>query len=341
MCPQTRLPLQLINDALQAANGQTVYPLRAGIPQFLRYSAAETAEGESSLRQLNNRAREVGWLSALQEQNQNDPGFISYVTDPKRALFVSILPLTRESRVLEIGTGLGQFTTVLARQARSVCGLEVVAGQAEFTAERCRQEGLTNVQMAVGGDDCRLPYADSSFDLVVLNLVFEWCAARCVDESHLNVQKRLLAEMRRVLKPGGALYLATKNRFALKYVLGKTDEHYCNMPFGSALPRGIANLLLRRRGHARSPGQLYSHDALKTMLHDAGFENCISYWATPEMRFPAHYIPTDVDSVRKARRDPQLVQGEMRSTRLLMRWIPAALVKYFTPGLSFLAIKRR
>ncbi len=81
-----------------------------------------------------------------------------YVTESGRASFIELLPLTQASDVLEIGPGLGQFTPLLARCAKSVSAIEVVAGQAEFAAQRCQQQGLTNVQFAVGGDDCRLPY---------------------------------------------------------------------------------------------------------------------------------------------------------------------------------------
>lgn len=340
VCPRTRMPLHLENGVLRSTKGQIVeYPLISGIPQFLCFEPAENEKDIKRLERLNQLARESGWESALRAVHAGDDQFIQYVTDPKRASFIELLPLTRETDVLEIGPGLGQFTAQLARQAKSVCALEVVAGQAEFSAERCRQEGMNNVHLAVGGDDCRLPYADASFDLVVLNLVFEWCASRCVEETHNDVQRRLLAEMYRVLRPGGSLYLATKNRFALRYVIGKPDEHFHGMRFGSALPQWLASCLLRLRGLSRMPGKLFSYGALKAMLRNAGFERIDSFWATPEMRYPVQYVPTDAASIREARRNPDFIQGEGRSTRLLMRFIPAPLVKYFTPGLAFLATK--
>jgi ubiquinone/menaquinone biosynthesis C-methylase UbiE len=341
VCPRTQAPLRLDGDVLRAEAHDIVYPLRAGMPQFLRFGPAEDDRTFAQLERLNRLARENGWRPALRAVYGDNDGFIRYVTDAERASFIELLPLTPDTDVLEIGPGLGQFTALLARRAKSVCALEVVAGQAEFAAERCRQEGMTNVHLAVGGDDCRLPYGDTTFDLVVLNLVFEWCGSRSLEETHSDVQRRLLAEMCRVLKPGGSLYLATKNRFALRYLIGKTDEHCYNLRFGSALPRWFAQLLLRLRGHTRTPGKLYSHRTLKAMLSDAGFEKIDSFWATPEMRNPTHYVRTDAASIRQARRTPGFVQGEMRSTKLLMPLIPAFLVKYFTPGLAFLATKRR
>jgi SAM-dependent methyltransferase len=340
-CPLTHSPLRKDRDRWTATVGDAAYPLVAEIPQFLRFEPAESGEATQRLERLNRLAREEGWEPALRAAYADNPGLVHYVTARDRASFVDLLPLTRESDVLEIGPGLGQITVPLARRARSVWGLEVVAGQAEFAAERCRQEGLTNVHLATGGDDCRLPYGDAEFDVVVLNLVFEWCASRCVDEPFVEVQRRLLGEMFRVLRPGGSLYLATKNRFALRFLIGKPDEHCYNLRFGSALPRWLARLLMKRKGHHRPAGLLHSYRRLVAMLRAAGFANIAAYWAAPEMRHPSRYVPTDAASIRKARRDAGFVQGVSRSTRLLMRCIPAALVKHFTEGLAMLATKPR
>ncbi|HMC16146.1 MAG TPA: class I SAM-dependent methyltransferase [Albitalea sp.] len=320
---------------MAATSNEAPAPL-AGLPNFLRF---EPSEEDKRLRALNELARVKGWESALHEIFASDPGFIRYVTDPVRQGFLELLPVTSRSDVLEIGPGLGQFTVPLARMARSVKAIEVAPLQAEFVAERCRQQGLSNVEVMIGGDDCRLPYADASFDVIVLNLVFEWCASRLEQEPHEAAQRRLLQEMSRVARPGAALYLATKNRYAMRLLFGGADEHLYQLPFGSALPRALAGWLIRRKGHGRAMGQLYSHRALEKMLRDAGFAATRSFWAVPEMRYPAAYIPTDARSVRAARRQQGWAQGEGRITRTAMRWVPAQWVKHVTPGLSFLATK--
>ena len=317
------------------------YPIKEGLPRLLLLDPAETPEQVAKLERLNALAREVGWESALRIVYEDTQNALRYVTEKSRASFIELLPLTPGSDVLEIGSSLGQFTALLARRARSVCALEVVAGQAEFTLERCRQEGVDNVFVAVGGDECRLPYADGSFDIVVANLVFEWCASRCTDEPIDAVQRRFLDEIYRVSRAGGSLYLATKNRFALRFLVGKRDEHCHGLRFGSAMPRWLVRLLLRRKGWPRPSGMLHSHAGLMAMLRDSGFPRAQSFWAVPEMRYPIQYVPTDAESIRRARGTPGFVQGEMRSTRLMMRFIPAGAVKHFTPGHAFLAIKPR
>ena len=49
------------------------------------------------------------------------------------------------------------------------------------------------------------------------------------------------------MKPGGVLRYKTKNRFALKYTLGKEDEHAHNMRFGHALSRALPDTMTPER----------------------------------------------------------------------------------------------
>jgi SAM-dependent methyltransferase len=338
-CPEKRLPLDLCGNFLQSGGNERTYPIVDGIPEFLAFEAVENEETAKQLARLNTIAEADDWQAALREVYGKESGFLDYVMNPDRAKFVDLLPLSPTSDVLEIGPGLGQFTSLLAKKARSVSAIEVVAGQARFASTRCRQMGVNNVQFAVGGDDCRLPYDDAVFDVVVLNLVFEWCGSRCAGESFEAVQKRLLSEMFRVLRPGGVLYLATKNRFAVRYLIGKGDEHCYGMAFGNALPRRLTAFLLRLAGHERIGGLLYSYSEMRTLLAATGFTRMDSYWAAPEMRCPVQYIPCDAPAIRKARRKQGLVQGDTRATRFIMPCIPAPFVKFFTPGLAFFATK--
>lgn len=339
-CPKTHAMLVWKNDALCSADGRARYDVHDGIPSFLTRLPIESEEDAATLERLNEIASRAGWMASLADVYGETSNIYKYVTDSSRASYLGMLPLTSDSVVLEIGPGLGQFTEALAARVQMVYALEVVAGQARFAAKRCQQKGLTNVSIACGGDDCRLPYRDQSFDLVICNLVLEWSASRDPLERPEAGQERYLAEMARVLKPGGFLYLSTKNRFALRYLLGGRDEHVHNERFGSALPRWLMRSYLSLRMRGRPQGVLHSYPMLRKMLQRAGMEPTQSFWAAPEMRYPTHFIPTDADSVRSARQLKGFCQGHSRLTMLFMPLIPASLVKYVTPGLTFLARKR-
>ena len=309
------------------------------IPVYLVFPPIESPETAEHLEQLNATALANGWESAIKTHYANDQAFINYVLNPARGRYIELLELGNNDVVLEIGPGLGQFTRAIAPHVNTLHALEVVEGQARFVAESCRQMGYDNVRVACGGDNCELPYPDQSMDLVVMNLVLEWCGDRNGNASPETMQNRYLAEIARVLKPGGRFYVCTKNRYALKYILGKPDEHCQNLRFGNALPRWLMFALLRLKGLTRPNGWLHSHNALARMLDEAGFHQLKSYWAAPEMRFPDVFIENSRTEIEKARRNPQFRQGEMRSTNAVMKLIPSCLVKYFTPGLVFLATK--
>jgi SAM-dependent methyltransferase len=337
-CPQTRQRLDVQGDALRC--GEQSYAIRNGIPQFLHFPPAHDMKDAQALSKLVDLARQDGWQAALQQVYGENSELYRYVTTPSRASFLDLLPLRADSIALEIGPGLGQFLPITASRVKWLYALEINPSQAEFAAARCAQENAHNVSIACGGDDCRLPYLDNSFDVILTNLVFEWCGSHNNNEPPEISQRRLLDECHRVLKPGGALWLATKNRYALRGFFGKPDEHAFNMRFGNVLPRWLMNLRLRLRGKKYPEGVLYSHNRLAKMLRESRLEPEHSFWAAPEMRYPTHFVPTDAASVRAARKDPTLVQGESRITRLLMPRMPAGWVKHFMPGLAFIARKR-
>ena len=170
---------------------------------------------------------------------------LDYAANPLRLRFLNLLPLSKELTALEIGVGFGQHTTEIARRVKWLDTLEVRWVNSMFTKIRCEQEGIANVGFKCGGDDCRLPFPDASYDIVFLNLILEWCASNIPNAPKVMGQKRLLREVYRVLKPGGLLQINTKNRFAYRLLIGGRDEHVYNMRF-----RKRAATLAREAGAA-------------------------------------------------------------------------------------------
>lgn len=297
----------------------------AGIPFHLRFATPEQElTREPRVVEAVARAREIGWRGALE---QDLPELTAYCTDPRRSQFLDVLPLTQDMRVLEIGIGLGQHTVEIARRVASVDAIELRLANALFAKLRAEQDGLSNIAFHCGGDDCRLPFADAQYDAVILNLVLEWCGSANGDEPHVASQERLLREIHRVLKPRGLAQINTKNRYALRLVMGGRDEHWGELRFGSALPRWLTPQLTRRT----PAGCLHSHAGLSKLLRRAGLEPAQAYWTVPEMRFARHFVPADAPSVRDARRRISRL-GESRLTDALIRRVPASWVKHLAPG---------
>lgn len=308
-----------------------------GIPVSLRFSDIDTELASyPTEKQAVDLAKIKGWKEAL--DTIYGQGMVSYSSDEVRTKFLELLPLNKGSTALEIGIGFGQHTAAIATSVKHLDTLEVRLLNAAFTKMRCQQLGISNVSFFCGGDDCTLPFSDNSYDVVILNLVLEWCGNNNISLPARKSQLRLLSEINRVLKPSGYLQISTKNRYAYRLLLGGRDEHCHQIRFGSALPRWLLRVLLTLFKKGPPPGYLQSYLSLKRLLKTVGFTAIRSFWAVPEMRFAEHFIPSDPISIRAAR--PNLPrQGETRATELLMRATPAFAVRHFAPGLFFIAQK--
>lgn len=103
--------------------------------------------------------------------------------------------LPAQSRVLDLGAGTGFFTRQLAAQYREsqIIGLDIAEGMLHYAAAQQREVNW------LCADAELLPLADNSVDLIFSSLAIQWC----------NNLPQLMAELARVLKPGGQLHVAT------------------------------------------------------------------------------------------------------------------------------------
>jgi ubiquinone/menaquinone biosynthesis C-methylase UbiE len=115
--------------------------------------------------------------------------------------YVDELRLQRSARVLEIGCGAGFMSTALAKRGFSVEAIDHSQAMIELTQKRARETGVENRINACPGDIHELSYGDRSFDLIVALGVIPW----------LHDIRNALAEISRVLVPGGSVVLTMDN----------------------------------------------------------------------------------------------------------------------------------
>lgn len=107
-------------------------------------------------------------------------------------------PLRPDSRVLEIGCGIGRFLAALAPRVAHVAGADVSAGMIDAARASCA--GLSNVSLRRSGG-CDLSFQpDRSVDLVLFADSFPYLVLAGGD-----LPSRHVAESARVLRPGGLL----------------------------------------------------------------------------------------------------------------------------------------
>lgn len=113
---------------------------------------------------------------------------------------------TPDSRVLEAGCGTGLILRRLAERVRLAVGLDLSAGM----LRRAHERKLPVVQASV----TNVPFADESFDLV--------CSFKVL--AHVEPIHDALAELGRVLRPGGRLVAEFYNTRSLRYLIKRVKR---------------------------------------------------------------------------------------------------------------------
>lgn len=126
----------------------------------------------------------------------------------------------------DVGCSTGFTADELAERGGDVVGFDIdVPGLARANERFAGRVGF------VCADGEQLPVADETFDVLVFNHIYE----------HVVDADAVVAELHRILKPDGVVYLGLANK------LGVVEPHY-KLPFLSYLPQGLADRYMRATG---------------------------------------------------------------------------------------------
>lgn len=168
-----------------------------------------------------------------------DIGQTGWLTAEEQDLFIGWLHLSRSSQLLDLACGSGKPTLRIAQKTGChVSGVDLhddAIASAKANARELGYEGRTRFYQGNAAE--RLSFVDASFDAVT-----------CIDAiNHLPDRPHVLAEWRRVLKPGGHLLFTdpivltgpmTNAEMAIRASIGL-------LVF---VPEGLDELLLRQAG---------------------------------------------------------------------------------------------
>ena len=104
---------------------------------------------------------------------------------------VSLLPLEKDFRILDVAAGTGHLSRAIAPHVREVVAIDITPKMLDYAREEAARSNLTNIIIEEGKAE-NLPYESDCFDLVVSRLAIH----------HFEKPIIQLREMLRVCKPG-------------------------------------------------------------------------------------------------------------------------------------------
>lgn len=182
--------------------------------------------------------------------------------------FVALSGTRPGHRVLDLAGGTGDIARLLAPRVRpggSVVVADVTASMLRRGRERLTDDGCVRGVRWAQTDAEHLPFPDASFDLVTIAFGLR----------NVTDQAGALAEMHRVLAPGGRLLVLEFSRVHLPGLAQLYDLYsFAVLPF---LGRWVADDAASYRYLAESIRRHPDQRTLESMLTAAGFVRCRYY----------------------------------------------------------------
>lgn len=131
-------------------------------------------------------------------RSEYDYALFEYYRSAKVIAFLERAGVPIGGRILDAGCGGGGMPLSLAEHAQEVIGIDPIDRFGAAGVVLARERGLVHLHF-LRADGMALPFAAGQFDLVLSHAVIE----------HVSDARLYLQECRRVLKPGGRMFLST------------------------------------------------------------------------------------------------------------------------------------
>ncbi len=174
----------------------------------------------------------IAAAAAARFRSEYDYAVFEYLRSAKVIAALERAGVKLSGRVLDAGCGGGGTALSLAEEVSFAVGLDLDARFLGSGTRLADEKRLTNSGF-VQGDGTRLPFQDSTFDLVFSHSVIE----------HVASATAYLHECRRVLRPGGILYLSTAP--FLSFAGAHLPRLLVPIPLHILLGRGLAFRIFR------------------------------------------------------------------------------------------------
>lgn len=327
-CPRCKTLFKEDSNSLLCEYCGARYPIKDGIPSFSSTSSYFFGEiAKQELDRCIEFAEKEGWLKALNDfLRPISPDTYQYATDYSRADWRFLLPLSKQTKVLDWGSGWGIISLALAKSCGQVLSMDETYEKVRFLNIRKTQEKIDNITTVHAGDLLELPFTDSEFDLIVMNGVLEWTGVSSHERNPLTAQKKALRSAARCLKNSGILYLGIENRFGYNYFLGARNHN--GLRFVGIMPRKLADAYCWLAGKGKYKTLIHSFGTYKKLLNEVGFDKLSFYFPVPSYQYPSFMIPLEKPPLLKYFINYLFPVEKKKFVYTIMKWVAGPVVKF-------------
>jgi len=165
-----------------------------------------------------------------------DCGLDSEIVVEHLQRYLAVQEVVASKKVLDVASGAGYGSALLAEKAEVVCGLDIDRQAIEFAAQKYRRDNLRYCR----GSIVDLPFADNSFEVIV--------SFETIEHIGEELHERFLEEAVRVLSPDGFMVISTPDRHIYSELPGYHNEfhlkEYYRKEFNDFLSRYFPHVTL-------------------------------------------------------------------------------------------------
>lgn len=204
---------------------------------------------------------------------------IMYHLSHIRANIIEWLPISKKETVLEIGSGCGAITGILADKSKKVTCIELSKKRSLINAHRNKFKN--NIEILLGNfEDVERDIVEK-YDYITLIGVFEYGESYISKE---NPYESFLKIISKHLGENGKIIIAIENKLGLKYWAGCKEDH---------IDKYFENI----EDYTNTKGvKTFSRKELEEIIQKCGFYNYKFYYPYPDYKLPTQiysdsYLP--------------------------------------------------
>ncbi len=341
VCPKCKNNLNKNHDFLYCENCKKTYDINKGICNFLDDIEIQCSEiGIDDINKLLRNAEKNGWRASVRDIGFKYPYMNDIFLDNSQVDWLfHCLDLTNTNSCLELGSCWGTTAFCLSKYFNEVWSVDSVIQRLEYQKIKQEQEKIHNMKFC-RASSLHLPFKDNCFNLVATKNYLEGLIQEDYKKKPRYVHQLFLKEIRRVLKPGGCLYMGSQN--SIKFSSFFRKKNYDLLSITYSLPQEKINIQSKGfflDGKKQKQFQFFNYNfyEYKNIIKEIGFKNIEIYWTMDHNR-PSLSGKFDGENFRFVIKNTLLTPTHNKLFKFLIlsisSYLPSIIIKHTLPFIT-------